>query len=215
MARRKLPAAQRRAELVAAARRLFSARGFAGTAVSDIVQEAGVAQGTFYWHFASKDEILRAVAADIVNENIRAIAEAATVDGLAAVDRLLRIAEIFATYVDTERSFMARFHHPDNRELHDEVNQEAYRRIVPALRTVIAQGVRESVFAVRDPEAAAGFIVAASQVVTEHQRFEQHEPPPRLAADLLDFVLKGLGYRPGPATLAPTAAPEGNEPIGG
>lgn len=215
MARRKLPAAQRRAELVAAARRLFASRGFANTTVSDIVQEAGVAQGTFYWHFTSKDQILRAVASDIVDENTRAMADAANVAGLGPAERLARIARIFSDYVDQERLFMARFHHPENRELHDEVNQEAYRRMVPALRAVIEQGVRDSIFDVGYPEAAAGFIVAASQVVTEAGLFGQQAPASHLAEFLLDFVLKGLGYRAAAATLAPTTAPEGNEPIGG
>lgn len=46
--------ASREQELLEAARKLFSQRGFASTTVSDIVREAGVAQGTFYLYFESK-----------------------------------------------------------------------------------------------------------------------------------------------------------------
>ncbi|OKP86164.1 TetR family transcriptional regulator [Paenibacillus helianthi] len=35
----------------------FARLGYHQTKISDIVQEAGVAQGTFYWHFKSKEAI--------------------------------------------------------------------------------------------------------------------------------------------------------------
>jgi len=41
----------RRSELAQVAARVFAERGVAGTAVSDIVTAAGVAQGTFYLYF--------------------------------------------------------------------------------------------------------------------------------------------------------------------
>jgi hypothetical protein len=93
---------------------------------------------------------------------------------------------------------MVGFHDPRNRELHDQINQEAYRRMVPALRTLIERGVTEGVFQVDRPEAAAGFIVAASQVITEPVLFGQDVPTPLLVDDLLEFVLKGLGNQPRP-----------------
>ena len=52
---------ERKQELIDAAERLFMERGYEATAVSDIVQEVGVAQGTFYYYFPSKEEILEAI----------------------------------------------------------------------------------------------------------------------------------------------------------
>jgi AcrR family transcriptional regulator len=45
--------------LLAAATVVFAAKGYTATRVSDIVREAGVAQGTFYLYFASKQEIFK------------------------------------------------------------------------------------------------------------------------------------------------------------
>ena len=44
----------RRAQLLRAARKVFRAKGYDGATVSEIVREAGVAQGTFYLYFPSK-----------------------------------------------------------------------------------------------------------------------------------------------------------------
>ena len=47
-----------RRQLLEAARAAFLERGFGATSVSEIVRRAGVAQGTFYNHFSSKDAVL-------------------------------------------------------------------------------------------------------------------------------------------------------------
>jgi AcrR family transcriptional regulator len=38
--------------------KLFLANGFRGTSVQEITKAAGIARGTLYWYFGSKDEIL-------------------------------------------------------------------------------------------------------------------------------------------------------------
>ncbi|GAO77451.1 TetR/AcrR family transcriptional regulator [Sphingopyxis sp. C-1] len=57
--------ARTRASLLASGRKLFADRPFDAVAVDDIVQEAGVAKGTFYNHFDDKDALLGAIVADI------------------------------------------------------------------------------------------------------------------------------------------------------
>ncbi|MEK4029854.1 TetR/AcrR family transcriptional regulator [Pseudobacillus sp. FSL P4-0506] len=47
----------RREELLHAALEIFATKGYHATKISDIVKQTGVAQGTFYWHFKSKEEI--------------------------------------------------------------------------------------------------------------------------------------------------------------
>ncbi|OKP98162.1 TetR/AcrR family transcriptional regulator [Paenibacillus sp. P46E] len=47
----------RRTQLIQIALEKFARLGYHQTKISDIVQEAGVAQGTFYWHFKSKEAI--------------------------------------------------------------------------------------------------------------------------------------------------------------
>lgn len=51
---------ERRREILSAATRVFSRRGYAATRIEDVALEAGVAKGTVYIYFESRDEILRA-----------------------------------------------------------------------------------------------------------------------------------------------------------
>ncbi len=41
--------------------RLFVANGFRGTSVKDITEAAGIARGTLYWYFKSKEDILESI----------------------------------------------------------------------------------------------------------------------------------------------------------
>lgn len=64
--------ARTRARLIEAARILFARQGVDATRINEITEEADVGFGSFYNHFASKDEIVEAVLA----ETVRAQADA-------------------------------------------------------------------------------------------------------------------------------------------
>src|ERR1044071_8402367 len=48
----------KRARILASAERVFAKRGFFAARVSEIAKEAGVADGTIYLYFKSKDDLL-------------------------------------------------------------------------------------------------------------------------------------------------------------
>lgn len=61
MARTVLDKETRRQQLLDAAIAVFARKGYGATSIEDIIQEAGVARGTFYLYFAGKKEIFLAV----------------------------------------------------------------------------------------------------------------------------------------------------------
>ena len=54
----------RREQILEISQQLFASLGYHKTKISDIVREAGIAQGTFYWHFKSKE----AIALEIIQQ---------------------------------------------------------------------------------------------------------------------------------------------------
>lgn len=52
---------ERKREIFAAAERLFMEHGYAATTVADITRAAGVAKGTFFYYFPTKDALLAAI----------------------------------------------------------------------------------------------------------------------------------------------------------
>lgn len=81
-----------RARLLRAARTAFAARGYGGVNVEELCQRAGIAKGSFYRYYASKDAIYLAAVrsvVDVVEEAVarwrRSLTPDAAVDALAGV----------------------------------------------------------------------------------------------------------------------------------
>jgi AcrR family transcriptional regulator len=56
---------ERKRQLLDCAARLFAERGYDETRVIDIVREAGVAKGLFYWYFDNKEQLFAELADEI------------------------------------------------------------------------------------------------------------------------------------------------------
>lgn len=54
---------EKRQELLNAAEKLFCAKGYEGTSVQDILNVAEMSKGGFYHHFASKEDVIKALCA--------------------------------------------------------------------------------------------------------------------------------------------------------
>ena len=192
----------RRAELVTAAAALFAERGVAETAVSDIVRAAGVAQGTFYLYFESKDAIVCAVAEALIDDMVRRIETALDDPSHSAVEKLEAMALALVEINDEpyEIELMSIFHQPDNLAFHDTVTRSIIARLMPHLARIIEQGVAEGIFIAEDPERSAWFILGALQGL--ELGFTGTGEVRAAVGQLRAFVLRGLGYS-GTATGTP------------
>jgi AcrR family transcriptional regulator len=85
-----------RAALSAAARQLFTERGYAATSTTEIVERAGVTRGALYHHFAAKDELFRAVFEQLEGEVTKHVAE----EALTSTDPLEQLRRGTRAYLD-------------------------------------------------------------------------------------------------------------------
>jgi AcrR family transcriptional regulator len=79
-----------RAALIATARELFAARGYAAVGTEEIVRAAGVTRGALYHHFAGKRELFEAVYEELERELVESVAASAELQTSSPLD-VLRI----------------------------------------------------------------------------------------------------------------------------
>jgi TetR/AcrR family fatty acid metabolism transcriptional regulator len=90
----------KRERILDAAVKVFAAEGFYAAKVSQIAAEAGVADGTIYLYFKSKDELLINLFEDRMERVLETLRAALAGSGPSAVDRLRRVIELHLDLIE-------------------------------------------------------------------------------------------------------------------
>ena len=80
-----------RGRLIATARRLFAAKGFAATSTEEILSEANVSRGALYHHFPSKTDLFQATFEQVEDELTAQVLEVASSGGETDPMRILEL----------------------------------------------------------------------------------------------------------------------------
>jgi TetR/AcrR family fatty acid metabolism transcriptional regulator len=204
--------ADKRRRILDAATSVFARKGYFAARVSEIAKKAGVADGTIYLYFRSKEDILVRLFDEVMSEHVEEAREA--VRALPSVpERLLAIAErhlavlgenrdraaVFQVELRQSTRFMERFTASwlhDYFELLDEVMQRGQRD--GSLRSDVNRRL-----------AAKMFFGALDETVTSWLLSDKRYPLKDSAAPIVDLFLRGAAVparasrgRPVPAAVA-------------
>jgi AcrR family transcriptional regulator len=140
---------------------MFAERGVTATSVADIVRTAGVAQGTFYLYFETKDDVVLAVVEEVAEQLLTAVSADLSRPELSPVERLSAFSGVLTSLTgDSSLADVADFiHRPENQRLHDRFAEHFLPGLVPLIERTIADGVADGTFDVPDARAAAWFIL--------------------------------------------------------
>jgi AcrR family transcriptional regulator len=100
--KKEIVTAFRTREILAAARKLLEQRGLEAMTMEEIATAAGVAKGTLYLYFQSKDELILAMISQ-VGENILQDVESSLQAPGTPPEKLIRMVSVLLEYLDRER----------------------------------------------------------------------------------------------------------------
>jgi len=142
----------RQKELIAAAEELFREKGCEETSVSDIVRKVGVAQGTFYYYFESKDDILDAVLDHYLQDHMVPAVQGILADTtLNPRQKLQRVIDRALRFQTDEQKIIEFLHADHNRVSHQKYMVKVRDTFVPLLTCVLEQGTAEGLLNVPYP----------------------------------------------------------------
>jgi AcrR family transcriptional regulator len=189
---------KRRQELVDAAERLFLTRGYEQTAVSDIVKEIKVAQGTFYYHFQSKAEILEEVLKKSILSLVEKIRPIAEEQDMEPVEKLNQFYSTLAEFGNSNMELMEFIHRESNLPLHDRLGKVTMVGLVPLLSQIIRDGMRQKAFTVTHPVETARFLLLASgELFHDPELLERPDGIEKARATAEQCVARVLGIKEG------------------
>ncbi len=189
----------RRREILDAARRVFGERGYHRTHVSDLIEAAGIARGTFYLYFESKgsvflellDELLDELRTSIVGVDTKGEAPPVEYQLVGTVQRLLGkvIDNRFLTTIIVREAV----------GVDEEVDRRLgafYRELHDNIRRSLEEGKRMGFLRDIDTEIAAFCVLGTIKQLMEQLVSGDVSPEPvdvdHLAFAVLDFNLRGV-----------------------
>lgn len=138
----------RKNEILDAAAFLFAKKGADNTSVADIMTAVGIAKGTLYHHFKSKEEIMDALIERQTNVLFSAAEKEAGDKSIPVKERMMRT--ILALHMDPEqeqgREMIRHLHKPQNALMHQKTKQIIIRRVPPIMADIVKDGIAEGLF---------------------------------------------------------------------
>jgi|WetSurMetagenome_2_1015567.scaffolds.fasta_scaffold09303_3 AcrR family transcriptional regulator len=150
----------RRNEILDAAESLFYERGYNQTMVSDIVKKIGVVQGTFYYYFKSKEEMLEALISRHLSK-LNSEIEKIMSDDISLQMKLEALPDVIFNTIQTGQGLVFEYLRQDQYlHLVEKVMRQAKKLIAPCLFRIIEEGNLKRIFNVPDPKTCISFIQA-------------------------------------------------------
>lgn len=154
----------RRNEILNTAEPLFYVQGYHETAISDIVKKMGVAQGTLYYYFKSKDEILEALISRHLSKFISEVTPMIYSDGIAPPCKIEFVIQTLLRTTQYKEGLLFEFLY-DDRTLHimDKLSRQGKQLLGPLLLKIIEEGRQKNCFHVLHPSATMNLVLAIIQ----------------------------------------------------
>ena len=145
-------AVERRNEILDVAERLFCTQGYDNTSTNDILAEIGIARGTLYYHFKSKEDILDGMIDRILDQIIRKAKRIALSETMPVLERLTKT--VLAANVDTKTGDMIleQVHKPQNALMHAKMQEKLLSHLIPLFVKIVEDGISQNLMQTDYPE---------------------------------------------------------------
>jgi len=163
----------RRGEILDAAWKLFTERGYEGTTVASIIDALGISKGTFYHYFQSKEQVLDAISDRLGQEPLsllQAVVDDPSLRAGAKLDQFMRVArQSRLSRVDAVVAVARVLYREENLIIRHKVNARLTALTRPLLTQIMDQGIQEGAFQVSNADEASNVIWLLSESFADQQ----------------------------------------------
>lgn len=133
-------------EILDAAEKLFIKQGYDNTTVSAIVDEVGVAKGTFYYYFNTKESIIQAIVERKLNKGKRKANEILENRELNALKKLAKIMNLLLVPATKEKGVFHSIDSESNAKIHQKRDALFHKIFKGIILQVVKEGIEEGQF---------------------------------------------------------------------
>lgn len=179
---------KRKQELLQIAYRLFLSKGYEETSIDEIVKEAKIAKGTFYYHFKSKEELLESLIDKMITEKAEQARKILSAP-MSAPEKTVAIITTLRPE-QAEMDIQNALHKKENAVIHEKINKRVIDEAVPILCEVVSEGISQGILQCDNIRERVRMTLIISSTVFDHGDFT-----PADIDVFIDTVEKLLGAR--------------------
>lgn len=181
---------RRKQDLLNIAYRMFIEKGYENISVDDIIIEAGIAKGTYYYYFESKEATLEAVI-EMMIEKAENIAKAALMNPVPIPQKLASVVYAFQPNKD-EIVITDVLERKENIVMHDKIGKKIVEVAVPILSDIVREGIAQGIFVCTNVEERVKMLLIMSQNMFDYGAYSNKD-----IEVYVDMLEKSLGAKEG------------------
>jgi AcrR family transcriptional regulator len=193
--------ADRRAQILRAARAVFVERGYLAARVEDIAKRAGLSKGAVYFYYTSKRDLFLSLVRE-EQEATYAFLSGADTDPRPAQVKLLDLGQRYIQYFAGLKTPPRFFLMSSEAAIRDEEIREeltaTHQRFIDAAARILAQGIAEGAFREQDPMASAALFKAMIDGLAGQAAIGIRPDPESLVMHGIPNILHGILARSSP-----------------
>lgn len=202
---------QRKNEILDAAETLFTLKGFDKTSTNEILEAVGIARGTLYYHFKSKEDIMDALIERHTSRLLKAAKEIAEDKGKPVYDRIIQSVRALKMN-QSGNEVLEHIHRPQNALMHQKVQKTILNGLPPILSGIIREGIEDNLFHTPYPYECVEMLVVYASTVFDGDMLDINQQEYASRAQALIFnVERLLGVESGTLSFALQIFEEGTE----
>lgn len=135
---------ERKQELLKIAYNMFLNKGYDNTSIDDIINEAKIAKGTYYYYFESKEATLEEVINMMINDEVTSAKEILNMP-ISVPEKLVGIITSLRPKTN-EQGIQNTLNKKENIVMHEKINNRIIEEAIPLLEQVVVEGIENKIF---------------------------------------------------------------------
>ncbi|MDO5089104.1 MAG: TetR/AcrR family transcriptional regulator [Leptotrichiaceae bacterium] len=163
---------ERKSEITDIAAEMFMRKGYEKCSVNEIIGTVGIAKGTFYYYFKTKEEVLDAVIYKFTSKIMKKAEEIVKNSSLTPQEKLLEI--FFSMNIEqiTGNQILSNLHKPENVLMHQKSLISSISSLTPLLTAVVEEGIEKGVFSCPYPKQYMQIFLSSVITLTDEEMFD-------------------------------------------
>lgn len=183
---------ERRNEIIQTAINLFIEKGYDACSVNDILKAVGIAKGTFYYYFKSKEDVLDAGVEQLSETVFARVKEIAKDKQSSPVDRMIKI--MMAIRLDDKSAdiLIEEMHKVNNALLHQKTLVSILNMLTPVFTDIVEEGNKSGIFNCPYPEQCMQILLSSALTLLDDGIFNFDREKEKLIFQALFFTTEKI-----------------------